>query len=169
MAEAADEDISSCKSRASDIQEKLSQKNSETAHLFRSLWSNITDDNALTLYGFRRFRTTHLLNLRLLEIEIDKIDHIIYQAGLSLGLPSTSADKLGLKHSKRDVSAPNPEEILDPGLVSKLRQLLKDYGMLLHCFSRYKSFWTDTRFYLRRRIGLVQSDHDDGDLCSGGQ
>lgn len=136
MAEAADEDISSCKSRASDIQEKLSQKNSETAHLFRSLWSNITDDNALTLYGFRRFRTTHLLNLRLLEIEIDKIDHIIYQAGLSLGLPSTSADKLGLKHSKRDVSAPNPEEILDPGLVSKLRQLLKDYDEGLVSFNQ---------------------------------
>lgn len=131
MAKAADEDISYSKSRASDVQDDLNQKdrNSETARLFRNVWSNITDDNALTLYGFRRFRTTHLLNLRLLEIEIDKIDHQIYQAGLSLGLPSTSADKLGLKHSKRDGHAPSPEEILDPELVSKLRQLLKEYGM----------------------------------------
>lgn len=169
MAEAADEDISSSKFRTSDIQEDLSQKNSETARLFRSLWSNITDDNALTLYGFRRFRTTHLLNLRLLETEIDKIDHKIYQAGLSLDLPSTSADKLGLKHSKRDVHAPSPEEVLDPELVSKLRQLLKEYGMLLGCISRYKSFSTYSKFHLRRRVSLIQSDHDDGDLCFGGQ
>ncbi|KAL9133483.1 MAG: hypothetical protein Q9175_005339 [Cornicularia normoerica] len=34
-------------------------------------------------------------------IEIDKINYKIDQAGLDLGLLSTSADTLGLKHSKR--------------------------------------------------------------------
>lgn len=131
MAKAADGDFTAM---ASDAQKDSRDGNedSETARLFRNLWSNITDDNALTLFGFRRFRTTHLLNLRLLETEIDNIDHKIYQAGLSLGLPSTSADKLGLKQSKRDERTPSPEEVLKPELVSKLRRLLKEYGMSLY-------------------------------------
>ena len=103
-------------------------EDSETSRLFRKLWGSVTDDNPLTLFGFRRFRTTHLLNLRLLEEEIDKLDHKIFQAGLNLGIEPTKMDKLGLKDSKRDKSAPSPEEALDPTLVSKLRQLLKDYG-----------------------------------------
>ena len=132
MAKAANEDTPSGTSKVADIQEDSNQrhKGSLSTHRFCNLWSNITDDNALTLFGFRRFRTTHLLNLRLLEAEIDEIDHKIYQTGLSLGLPSTSADKLGLKHNKRDKHAPSPEEILKPELVSKLRQLLREYGML---------------------------------------
>ena len=122
---------------------------SETALLFRDLWSNVTDENALTLFGFRRFRTTHLLNLRLLVTEIDKIDHEIYQASLSLGLPSTSADKLGLRNSKRDERAPSPEEILRPELVSKLRQLLREYStwQLLH--TRTRNVWTESTILLK--------------------
>ena len=131
--------VSHSKPRASSAHQNIQDRNQdirdreespETARLFRGLWSNITDDNALTLYGFRRFRTTHLLNLRLLETEIDKIDHQIYQAGLGLDLPSTSADKLGLKQSRRDEHAPCPEEVLKPELVSRLRQLLKEYGRM---------------------------------------
>lgn len=169
MADAADEDISYSKSRDSDVQEAINQRheNSESSRRFRSLWSNITDDNALTLYGFRRYRTTHLLNLRLLETEIDKIDHDIYQAGLSLDLPSTSADKLGLKQSKRDENSPSPEEVLKPELVSRLRRLLKEYGTF--CTSKNKGAGTDYTFHLRRWISLIQPDHDDGDLCFGGQ
>lgn len=138
MAEAADGDDSYSKSTGPNVQENSNTRigSSETARLFRSLWSNITDDNALTLYGFRKFRTTHLLNLRLLETEIDKIDHQVYQAGLSLGLPTTSADKLGLKHSKRDRHAPSPEAVLNPQLVSKLRQLLKEYDEGLVSFNQ---------------------------------
>lgn len=131
MAKAAEADVQDRNIRPLEVQASPSQKNSksETARLFENLWSNVTDDNALTLYGFRRFRTTHLLNLRLLETEIDKIDHQIYQAGLGLDLPLTSADKLGLKHSKRDEHAPCPEDVLKPELVSKLRQVLREYGM----------------------------------------
>ena len=134
MTEIADDNISDSKPRASDIQEDVNQRSGspETARLFRNLWSNVTDDNALTLYGFRRFRTTHLLNLRLLEIEIDKIDHQIYQAGLRLGLPTTSEDKLGLKHCKVEGTALRPQEVLEPALVSKLRRLMKEYGVSVY-------------------------------------
>lgn len=138
MAKVTDDGISYSKSRAADAPEDLSHSDEspETARLFHNLWSNVTDDNPLTLYGFRRFRTTHLLNLRLLEAEIDKIDHMIYQAGLGLRLPATSADKLGLKHNKRDEHAPSPEEVLKPELVSKLRQLLKNYDEGLVSFNQ---------------------------------
>ena len=119
----AEGEISANKPGASDF-----PQDPEISRLFRKLWSSVTDDNPLTLFGFRRFRTTHLLNLRLLEEEIDQLDHKIFQAGLNLGIEPTSTDKLGLKDSKRDKYAPSPEEALDPTLVSKLRQLLKDYG-----------------------------------------
>ena len=131
MTAVADTNVSPSRLRDSVIHGESDQKseNIDTGRLFRGLWSNITDDNALTLYGFRRFRTTHLLNLRLLEIEIDKIDRKIYQAGLNLGLSHTGTDKLGLRHSKRDEHAPSPAAVLDPELVSKLRQLVREYGM----------------------------------------
>ena len=134
MVKAAHKDLSDNNSRSPDVEVASNQRNqiSETALTFRNLWNITTDDNPLTLYGFRRFRTTHLLNLRLLETEIGTIDHKIYQAGLGLGLPLTSADRLGLKHSKRDEHAPSPEEIFNPEFVSRLRQLLKEYGTLLH-------------------------------------
>ena len=134
MAKAGGEDISCSRSRASDTQKdpRDDDESPESARLYSHLWSNVTDDNALTLYGFRRFRTTHLFNLRLLETEIDKIDHKVFQAGLNLGLASTSEDKLGLKHSKRDEHAPSPEDVLKPELVLRLRQLLKEYGRLLY-------------------------------------
>ncbi|KAL8978565.1 MAG: hypothetical protein Q9205_005878 [Flavoplaca limonia] len=48
---------------------------SDTMSTFRKAWYDATDDNYLTLFGFRRFRTAHLLNLRFLEQDIDKIDH----------------------------------------------------------------------------------------------
>jgi hypothetical protein len=51
-----------------------------------------TADNNLTLHGFRRSKTTHLLNLRYLEDEVAQIDHTLYQAGLSLNLSPSSAN-----------------------------------------------------------------------------
>ncbi len=137
MVKATEEGCPDEKGRTHNVEDNSSRGNqkSETARSFCKMWSNVTDDNPLTLYGFRRFRTTHLLNLRLLEAEIDKIDHQIYQAGLSLGLPVTNADRLGLKHSKRDEHAASPDDVLKPELVSRLRQLLKEYGMsLCHSF-----------------------------------
>jgi hypothetical protein len=42
---------------------------------FRKLWKHSTEDNNLALYGFRRFKTSHLLNLRYLEEEISRLDY----------------------------------------------------------------------------------------------
>lgn len=98
------------------------------ADTFRSCWTTSTADNNLTLHGFRRFKTTHLLNLRFLESEIAKMDHTIYQAGLSLGLSPSSTDRLGLKHSKKDANTPKIDDTITPEFLLKLRSLLKQYG-----------------------------------------
>ena len=102
----------------------------ETANVFRDLWCKVTDDNQLTLYGFRRFRTTHLLNLRFLEKEIDSLDHQMFQAGLKLGHTPTSVDKLGLQHGRIDACALGTEEVMTRELVLKMRGLIRQYGML---------------------------------------
>jgi hypothetical protein len=96
---------------------------------FRKCWIASTADNNLTLHGFRRFKTTHLVNLRLLESEITEMDHRIYQAGISLGVSPSSTDRLGLKHSKKDASVPNVEDTITPEFIAKLRELMKQYSM----------------------------------------
>ena len=106
----------------------MSPDDPETANLFRDLWGKVTDDNYLTLYGFRRFRTTHLLNLRFLEKEIDTLDHQIFQAGLKLGRITTSVDKLGLRHGKLDPCALGMEEVMTRESVLKMRDLIRQYG-----------------------------------------
>jgi hypothetical protein len=95
---------------------------------FLKCWSVSTADNNLTLHGFRRFKTTHLLNLRFLENEIADMDHIIYQAGFSLGLDPSSTDRLGLKHGKMDASVPNIEDTITRKFILELRSLLRQYG-----------------------------------------
>jgi hypothetical protein len=105
-----------------DTQEDLTEQ-------FRKHWRSSTDDNNLTLHGFRRFKTSHLLNLRFLEDEVAKLDHIIYQAGLQLDIDPTSTDRLGLKQSRRDSNPPNISETVTQELILQLRDLLKQYGM----------------------------------------
>ena len=102
----------------------------EAIKSFQKAWHIVTDDNYLTLFGFRRFRTAHLLNLRFLEEEIDKIDHQIFQAGLKLGNTPSAIDRLGLEHAKRDLNPQGAEDIISQELVTKLRDLLKQYGIL---------------------------------------
>jgi hypothetical protein len=106
----------------------LNSEKSESHKLFEKAWTLSTEDNNLALYGFRRFKTAHLLNLRLLEEEIDQVDHQIYQAGLKLGIDPAPNDRLGLKHCQKDEHALCPEEVLDEGLILKLRELLRQYG-----------------------------------------
>lgn len=96
---------------------------------FRKCWIASTADNNLTLHGFRRFKTTQLLNLRFLETEIADMDHTIYQAGLSLGLSTSPADRLGLQHSKRDAYVPKVEEVIIQEFIMKLRDLIKQYSV----------------------------------------
>ena len=112
------------------------KEDSETANSFRNLWRKATDDNYLTLYGFRRFRTTHLLNLRYLEKEIDTLDHQIFQAGLKLGKEPKSRDRLGLQHGKVDARAQGHEEVMTRELILKTRELISQYGkskLSQHC------------------------------------
>ncbi|KAI1485230.1 hypothetical protein F5X96DRAFT_660881 [Biscogniauxia mediterranea] len=109
---------------------------------FYQHWQNATDDNNLTLHGFRRFKTTHLLNLRFLEDEIAELDHTIYQAGLGLGLDISSTDRLGLKHSKKDDHVPDISETITRDLVLKLRDLLKQYDEALAAFNNIMSMET---------------------------
>jgi hypothetical protein len=74
----------------------------EIQKTFRREWPTITSPEPPTLLGFRRFQTTHLLNLRILENEILAIDHKVFQAGLSLGGEvrgeSRSDDFLTMQH-----------------------------------------------------------------------
>ncbi|KAF2623604.1 hypothetical protein BU25DRAFT_349973 [Macroventuria anomochaeta] len=47
-----------------------------------------------------------LKNTHLLENEIAEMDHVLYQAGLSLGLSPSFIDRLGLSHCKKDDGVP---------------------------------------------------------------
>lgn len=95
---------------------------------FQKNWQAASADSDLALYGFRRFKTSHLLNLRFLEDEIAEIDHIIYQAGLTLGVDHAPANKLGLNYCKREANVPAISETITEELVLRLRDLLKQYG-----------------------------------------
>lgn len=101
----------------------------ETAKLFCKLWPRVTDDNNLVLHGFRRFKTTHLLNLRFLEQEIAELDHTIYHAGLSLGYTPSPCDRLGLKHCTIDPNVPALNDTITREQVLRLRTLLQQYGL----------------------------------------
>ncbi|GAW15305.1 hypothetical protein ANO14919_047140 [Xylariales sp. No.14919] len=105
-------------------------------------WKYATADNNLTLHGFRRFKTTHLLNLRFLEDEIAALDHDIYQAGLTIGLDPSSSDRLGLRHSKRDANVPKIEETITQEVILRLRSLLKEYDDALIAFNQIMSMET---------------------------
>ena len=97
-------------------------------NIFRGIWPDVTSDNRLTLFGFRRYRTAHLLNLRFLEAEIDRLDHELYQAGLQLNYQPGTLDRLGLKHAKRDAQGSKLPKIVNESLVLRLRALIKEYG-----------------------------------------
>ena len=98
------------------------------ASLFPRIWRKSTTDSNMSLHGFRRFKTSHLVNLRFMEEEIARIDHEIYQAGLHLGFQITERDRLGLGTSKLDVEFHKLEESITRPLVLRLRTMLKDYG-----------------------------------------
>ena len=81
------EQVSSGSSQQNESEEHAQNDPNQCYHdQFNKIWREITSDNRHTLFGFRRYRTTDLLNLRLLEAEIGTIDHDVYQAGLQLKL-----------------------------------------------------------------------------------
>jgi hypothetical protein len=99
--------------------------------IFQKCWISSTADSNLTLHGFRRFKTTHLLNLRMLEHEIAEMDNKVYEAGLSLGIDPTSTDRLGLKYSTTKPASTPVSDIITPEFTLKLRGLLQEYGMCI--------------------------------------
>ncbi|KAL8284531.1 hypothetical protein RB597_001936 [Gaeumannomyces tritici] len=115
---------------------------SDRAGLFRKIWPVATNDSNLTLHGFRRFKTSHLLNLRFLEEEIAELDHRLYQAGLSLQIEPSVTDRLGLKHCKRDAQVADPVEVISQDTVEALRNLLKQYDDALIAFNQIMSMET---------------------------
>lgn len=104
------------------------QPPTDVADAFYKHWQTATDDSNLTLHGFRRFKTTHLLNLRFLEDEIARKDRLIYQAGLSLHCDRPPRDRLGLNNSKRDQPILDVETTITQEFVLDVRNLLKQYG-----------------------------------------
>jgi hypothetical protein len=79
---------------------------------FPALWRASAADDNITLCSFRRFKTSHLLNLRFLESEVAELDHKIFQARLNLGGQPSPADRLGLGHSKPDNVVPPNQDAL---------------------------------------------------------
>jgi hypothetical protein len=110
---------------------KCESTTSERSRQFAKHWRSCTTDNNITLHGFRRFKTAHLLNLRILEDEIAEMDHKIYQAGLHSGIEPTSEDRLGLKHGRKDPKSTSVDEVMNSGFILQLRSLVQQYGMCL--------------------------------------
>ncbi|KAI1350082.1 hypothetical protein F5Y01DRAFT_165552 [Xylaria sp. FL0043] len=116
--------------------------NDNSAQEFPKHWERVTADNGLTRHGFRRFKTTQLINLRFLEDEIAALDHIIYKAGLSLGLDPSSSDGLGLRDNLRDTDAAQVKERITQEMVLKLRSLIKEYNDALIAFNQIMTMET---------------------------
>ncbi|KAL6879901.1 hypothetical protein HDV57DRAFT_498423 [Trichoderma longibrachiatum] len=149
-----------------------SQESHRLIEQFPNLWQASTADSNLTLHGFRRFKTTHLLNLRYIEAEIAEIDHTIYQLGLSSNVAPSSTDRLGLKHCKRDEIPPSADQTLSKELLQRLRQLLKDYDDAIIAFNtimsmdtfallddeKSSSFRTDLTLYEMYKTRLLRLD-----------
>lgn len=96
---------------------------------FQKAWQAASAHSDVALYGFRRFKTSHLINLRFLEDEIAELDHVIYQTGLALGLNNCPANRLGLKYCRRDAPVPGKvRDTIPTEAISRLRHLLRDYG-----------------------------------------
>ncbi|KFA68625.1 hypothetical protein S40285_09473 [Stachybotrys chlorohalonatus IBT 40285] len=144
----------------------------QTAELFRKFWPCVTDDNNLTLHGFRRFKTTHLLNLRFLEHDIAEVDRKIYQAGLSLGCEPSSRDRLGLRNGTHDPNVPVLEDTIKRDLILNIRDLLQKYDEGLMAFSSImametvsllddgmqSSLRTDLTLYEKYNTRLIRAD-----------
>ncbi|KAF5845499.1 hypothetical protein GGP41_003105 [Bipolaris sorokiniana] len=111
---------------------------------FQDAWIASTANKNITLHSFRRFKTTHLLNLRFLEDEIAQMDHILYKAGLSLGLPISSSNRLGLKKSTGDLNFPKTDEVITQKFIEKLRNLLKEYDEALDAFNKIMMMETNS-------------------------
>lgn len=120
--EAADES-----SAYQDIVTDCSQNSFNYILGFPDHWRSSTSLEEVSLFGFRRFRTSQLLNIRFLEDEISAIDREIYQAGLQLPPQYTSSS---YENVRKDPNAAGPHEVITETTVHRLRTLLKQYSKL---------------------------------------
>ncbi|KAL1616703.1 hypothetical protein SLS54_008270 [Diplodia seriata] len=109
---------------------------------FARLWRIATADENITLHGFHRFKTSHLLNLRFLEDEIRQLDREIYQAGMQLDAPIPRADRLGLGRSQRDTDAKAASEKITRDSILRLRRLIQEYDDALLRFNQMMQMQT---------------------------
>jgi len=121
--EAADKS-SVCQYIATDI----SQSTFNYLSGFPNHWQSSTSPEKVSLFGFRRFRTSQLLNIRFLEDEISALDREIYQAGLQL--PTQYVSKNHHEHVRRDPNAAGPNKVINETTIHRLRTLLKQYSKL---------------------------------------
>jgi hypothetical protein len=103
----------------------------DVSDAFAEVWQEATSDNTFTLHGFRRFRTSHLLNLRFLERELIEIDRKFFQAGLKLKQPDRPLNKLGLNHAKLDPVGMSFRSAINRQDIDRLQDLLNKYGIPL--------------------------------------
>jgi hypothetical protein len=57
------------------------------------------------------------------------MNHTIYQAGLSLSLSTSPADRLGLAHRKRDADIPKVDDVITQDFILKLHDLIKQHSV----------------------------------------
>lgn len=93
------------------------------AQSFPQHWLGSIADDMISKFGFRRFQTSQLLNIRFLEGEIAELDRQIYKAGLNL---NPSALRFGQVIIGEQVPAAN--EVITKENVLTLRRLLKEYS-----------------------------------------
>ena len=111
------------------IDDFLHVSSEEMRASFREIWSDTISDHRLTLFGFRRYRTTHLVNLRYLELELEKISNVIFQAGMQLDQPPSDLDRLGLRYIRKQPGTSAKLEIINGNTILRLRELIKEYGL----------------------------------------
>lgn len=80
------------------------------------------------MFCFRRYRTSHLLNLRFLEDEIAKTELELYQAGMSLDVDPECKDDMKSRTATGETDSPQVEDIINQECVFRLRNLIKEYG-----------------------------------------
>ena len=112
-------------------EEEIRDPTDQYRRQFETIWKRSTGESNLSLHGFRRFKTSQLLNLRFLVDPVAQLYHLIYQAGLDLQLNPAPLDRLGLRHAKRVIATLETRRKVTPDLILKLRELLKQYSM---CF-----------------------------------
>lgn len=98
------------------------------ASIFSRAWSIATEDENITMYGFKRFKTSHLLNLRYLEHDLGKLDREIYQAGLSLNTAPSRTGRLWLGHAKKDENIKGIPDVACEENILRFRRLISEYG-----------------------------------------